>query len=111
MVLAPLATLGPFHRGHTSNKQPDSLALQQQRERRVCGRAFNWGGAPCVKAYNGLLPNSEHGIEFWTDTAPSEANHPTVTYWREGTAGVISHPDDKVCIEVVVTKVILKAVP
>ncbi len=97
------AAHGPFHRIET-RKQTRELAVIQHREARICGHPPNWGGAPSVKAYRGALPADERGVEFWTDTPPSPSSTPYVAYWREGEKGVTLHPDDMVCIGVVVTR-------
>lgn len=98
------AAHGPYHRVQTG-KQPASLAARQQAEGRICGFAPNWGGEPSVKAYRGGLPSSELGIEFWTDTPPTPGTGtPTTAYWRKGSPSVSDHPNDMVCISVVVTR-------
>jgi hypothetical protein len=97
------AIYGPFHRVRT-RKQTKELAEAQEREGRVCGYPPNWGGAPSVKAYRGPLLPDEQGIEFWTDTPPTGTGTVSVAYWREGEPGVTSHPNDMVCISVIVTR-------
>lgn len=59
---------------------------------------------PCVKAWDGPLPDGVVGIEFYTDVEPDRSSPPGWPEWSVGRAGVvILEEGELVAIEVVVT--------
>jgi hypothetical protein len=85
----------------------------QQGSMKVCGRGSRQSGGgvselPCVKAYFGVLPAADHGIQFETDVAPRSINRTQggLVTWPQGWPGVIDEPNDMVCIPI--TSIILR---
>lgn len=65
---------------------------------------FYAGLIPCVKAWNGPLPDGIIGYEFYTDIEPDPWSPPQSPEWSEGRPGVIVRvARELVAIPVVVT--------
>jgi hypothetical protein len=59
---------------------------------------------PCVKAWDGPLPEGVAGVEFFTDVEPDTGSAPNWPRWSEGSDGVIIlERQELVAIVVVVT--------
>lgn len=81
------ARYGPFHRLE-SPTQTKETARKQQESGQLWGKPPRYGlDVPTVKAYVGPLPNGKRGIEFWTDTKPTNES-PVRAYWMEDSPGV-----------------------
>jgi hypothetical protein len=95
---------GPFHR--RSQRNPEENAL-------ICASNLIWGHprgnffagvVPCVKAWDGPLPEGIVGVEFFTDIEPDPGSSPPWPEWSEGRRGVIIlERNELVAIPVLVT--------
>jgi hypothetical protein len=98
------ARFGPYHR--RSHHYPEENEL-------ITSSGMIWGKPrgnyfagiiPCVKAWDGSLPEGIVGTEFYTDVEPDPWSAPHWPEWSEGRPGVIIlERNELVAIPVVVT--------
>jgi len=98
------ARFGPYHRRSQHNPAENEL---------VNAGGFLWGKprgnyfagvVPCVKAWEGPLPETIVGIEFYTDVEPDPWSVPGWPEWSQGRPDVIMlEKDELVAIPVIVT--------
>jgi hypothetical protein len=98
------AIFGPYHRRSRHNPVENELVTES---------GFIWGKprgnyyagvVPCVKAWEGPLPQGIVGIEFYTDVKPDPWSVPGWPEWSQGRPGVIVlERNELVAIPVVVT--------
>ena len=104
MVSSRPARFGPFHRRSHHNPSENELIV---RSAQVWGRPrgnYFAGVIPCVKAWDGPLPEGYVGIEFYTDIEPDPWSVPGWPEWNQGRPGVITlERNELVAIPVVVT--------
>jgi hypothetical protein len=98
------ARFGPYHRRSRHNPAENELVsaggLLWGRPR---GNYFA-GVVPCVKAWEGPLPEAIVGIEFYTEVEPDPWSVPGWPEWTQGRPGVIVlEKDELVAIPVIVT--------
>src|SRR6266702_8564301 len=98
------ARFGPYHRRSHHNPAENALiSSSSQIWGRPRGNYFA-GVVPCVKAWEGPLPEGIVGIEFYTDVEPDPWSVPGWPEWSEGRPGVIIlERNELVAIAVVVT--------
>lgn len=98
------ARFGPFHRrSHHNPAENEQISSSSRIWGRPRGNYFG-GVFPCVKAWDGGLPDGIVGVEFYTDIEPDPSAPPGWPEWTEGRPGVIVlEPGELVAIEVVVT--------
>jgi hypothetical protein len=98
------ARFGPYHRRSHHNPDENELITNSAR---ILGKPrgnYFAGIIPCVKAWEGPLPEAIVGIEFYTDVPPDPWSVPGWPEWSQGRPGVIVlDPDELVAIPVVVT--------
>jgi hypothetical protein len=89
------------------SNQSKQVALVQQSSMKICGYGSRQSGGgvshtPAVKAYFGVLPAGDRGIEFETDVAPYSIDRRQggLVTWPKGWHGVTDEPNDKVCIAI-----------
>jgi len=104
---APIARGTPspplYHRVETPT-QTSYDAQQQVTSMEVWGKPAQGSSFPSVKAYRGALP-PRRGIEFCTPIAPTAGRGtPHEARWYDGTVGVVSRPNNFVCIAVAYIK-------
>jgi hypothetical protein len=98
------ARYGPFHRRSHHNPSENSLIASSGRIWGARRGNFFAGVIPCVKAWDGSLPEGIVGIEFYTDVEPDPGSPPGWPEWSEGRPGVIVlERRELVAIPVVVT--------
>jgi hypothetical protein len=98
------AKFGPFHRRSYRNPEENE---------RISASGTIWGKprgnyfagvVPCVKAWEGPLPEGIVGIEFYTDVEPDPWSVPGWPEWSHGQPGVvILERNELVAIPVIVT--------
>lgn len=102
--MSPPARFGPFHRRSRHNPAENA---QIAASNLVWGRprgGYFAGVFPCVKAWDGPLPEGVIGVEFFTDVEPDRTSPPGWPEWTEGRDGVIVlEQGELVAIPVVVT--------
>ena len=98
------ARYGPYHRrSHHNRQENESIATSGQIWGRPRG-GYYAGLIPCVKAWDGPLPDGTVGIEFYTDVEPDPWSPPGWPEWSQGRDGVlVLEKDYLVAINVVVT--------
>lgn len=95
-----------FWRVDTGRGNQSKLVAQaQDSSKKVCGYGARFGsgvGPPAVKAYFGVLPAGDHGIQFETNVAPYSIHRTQggLVTWPKGWPGVIDEPNDMVCIPI-----------
>ena len=98
--------LDPFHRLE-SPTQTRADAREQVRSGEIWGRAARGSHLLAVKAYPGLLPTTERGIQFTTAVDPYPGGSPFEAHWYHGVCpGVLLRHragDDFACIPAAVT--------
>jgi hypothetical protein len=98
------AKFGPYHRRSHHNPAENELIVQAGT---IWGKPrgnYFAGIVPCVKAWDGPLPDGIVGIEFYTDVQPDPWSVPGWPEWSEGRPGVIVlDSNELVAIPVVVT--------
>ena len=98
------AKFGPYHRRSHHNRLENELIAASGR---IWGKPrgnYFAGIIPCVKAWEGPLPEGTIGIEFYTDVAPDPWSVPGWPEWSQGRPGVILlDANELVAIAVVVT--------
>lgn len=98
------ATFGPYHRRSYRNPEENELiSASGQIWGKPRGNYFA-GIVPCVKAWDGPLPEGMVGIEFFTDVEPDPWSVPGWPEWSQSRPGVlILERNELVAIPVVVT--------
>jgi hypothetical protein len=95
---------GPFHRRSAHNPAENELIVSSGV---IWGRPpgnFFAGLVPCVKAWDGPLPEGYVGVEFFTDVEPDPWSVPKAPEWSQGRPGVIIlDRNELVAIPVLVT--------
>ncbi|HXA17632.1 MAG TPA: hypothetical protein VN380_11610 [Thermoanaerobaculia bacterium] len=98
------AKFGPYHRRSHHNPEENELISASSR---IWGKPrgnYFAGIVPCVKAWEGPLPEGIIGIEFYTDVEPDPWSVPGWPEWSHGRAGVvILERNELVAIPVIVT--------
>ena len=85
---------GPYHRLEAPRQTgKDAKLVEQSGE--LWGAARRGGETPQVKAYAGLLPTGERGIEFMTPIAPDKGSVPGQPVWSLGQPGVLSRQKER----------------
>jgi len=104
MTTSRPARFGPFHRrSHHNPAENELIVASSQIWGRPRGNYFA-GVIPCVKAWEGPLPEGIVGVEFYTEVAPDPGCPPSWPEWSEGRPGVIVlERNELVAIPVVVT--------
>jgi hypothetical protein len=89
------------------NNQSEQIAQLQQSSMKVCGLGSRQSGggvsdSPAVKAYYGVLPAQDRGMQFETNVAPYSVNRTQggLVTWPRGWPGVIDEPSGMVCIPI-----------
>src|SRR5690349_21058901 len=97
------ARFGPFHRRCRQNPvENEQISRSSQIFGRPRGNYFA-GLFPCVKAWEGPLPEDIAGIEFYTDIEPDPSSPPGRPEWTQDRPGVITlERDELVAIPIVV---------
>jgi hypothetical protein len=98
------AKFGPYHRRSQHNPtENERISVSGRIWGKPRGNYFA-GIVPCVKAWEGPLPNGIVGIEFYTDIQPDPWSVPGWPEWSQGRPGVIVlDANELVAIPVVVT--------
>lgn len=98
------AEFGPFHRrSHHAPRENDLIAASGRILGQPRGNYFA-GVIPCVKAWEGPLPEGIVGTEFYTDVEPDPGSAPGWPEWSQGRPGVITLEwNELVAIPVIVT--------
>jgi hypothetical protein len=93
--------------------QSEQVARTQQRTMKVCGRGSSQSGGgtssiPAVRAYFGVLPAAEKGIQFETAVKPYSTNRRQggLVTWPLGHTGVVDEGNGLVCIPI--TAIVLR---
>ena len=98
------ARFGPYHRRSHHNPSENELIVASGV---IWGKPrgnFFAGVVPCVKAWEGPLPEGVVGVEFFTDVEPDPWSVPKSPEWSQGRSGVLTlEKDELVAIAVVVT--------
>jgi len=98
------AKFGPYHRRSQHNPLENEQIIASER---IWGKPrgnYFAGMIPCVKAWDGPLPQGIVGIEFYTDVPPDPWSVPGWPEWSQGRPGVIVlDPNELVAIPIVVT--------
>ena|SRR5947207_11767406 len=99
------ARFGPFHRRtHIDPSENEKVSASGAIWGRPRGNIYA-GLRPAVKAWDGPLPDSIVGIEFYTDVEPDPGRAPSWPQWSEGRQGVVViEKSELVAISVIVTK-------
>ncbi len=94
---------GPFHR-----LQSKDLNRRVEASGKLWGkpaRNIYAGRTPCVKAYEGPLPQGRTGIEFYTPIKPGLGSQPGKARWFRGEEGVEEiNGEEAVAIPVRITR-------
>ena len=98
------ARFGPFHRRCRQNPaENEQISRSSQIFGRPRGNYFA-GLFPCVKAWDGPLPEGIIGVEFYTDVEPDPASPPGWPEWSQDRPGVIIlERNELVAIPIIVT--------
>ena len=104
MTTRPPARFGPYHRRSQHNPaENERINAAGQIWGRPRGNYFA-GVVPCVKAWEGPLPEDIVGVEFYTDVEPDPWSVPGWPEWSQGRPNVvILEKDELVAIAVIVT--------
>lgn len=98
------ARFGPYHRRSHHNPHENALITDSGLLWGKPRGNFYAGLVPCVKAWDGPLPDGVVGVEFYTDIEPDPWSVPAEPEWSEGRPGVmVLDPGELVAIPVVVT--------
>jgi len=103
IVIRP-AKYGPYHRrAHHDPDENELISASSMIWGKPRGNYFA-GIIPCVKAWDGPLPDGIVGTEFYTDVEPDPWSAPRWPEWSEGRPGVIIlERNELVAIPVIVT--------
>jgi len=98
------ARFGPYHRRSHHNPSENELIVASGV---IWGKPrgnFFAGVVPCIKAWEGPLPEGIVGVEFFTDVEQDPWSVPKSPEWSQGRPGVLMlEKDELVAISVVVT--------